>query len=221
MNILDVNNLSLSFDEQIVLKDISFSLKKGDFLNIIGPNGSGKTSLIEILVGLMRQSSGGFKLNSTKIGFLPQKNNLKKNFPITVKEVIIGGFKKYNKKKDDEKIEKWLEIMNIKNLINNNVSILSGGQMQRVYIIRALIDDPEILILDEPSSSLDPEFREGFHLFLKGLQKNNNLTIIIITHNFYEFNNDNSYCLYIDQSIKFWGKTKDFKEFEHQGDFHV
>ncbi|WP_162140121.1 metal ABC transporter ATP-binding protein [Haploplasma axanthum] len=221
MDSVTVCNLTVRFGKYEALKDVSFSLKKGDFLNVIGPNGSGKTTLIEVLTNLTTPSSGSITINEKKVGYLPQKLQTKKNFPITVKEVIYGGLDKIEKESTDNEIKKWLEIMNISHLINENMSILSGGQQQRVYIIRALISNPDLLILDEPTSALDPEFREGFYLFLNSLQKERNMTIINVTHDLSDTLKDNSLILYIDQEVKFFGESKEFKEFEHRGHKHV
>ncbi|HHT55397.1 MAG TPA: ATP-binding cassette domain-containing protein [Acholeplasma sp.] len=217
MVVLEVNNLSVVYSEYKALNNISFKINQGDFLNIIGPNGSGKTTLVEVLTNLKKPTSGNFKINESNVGFLPQNLTVKKNFPITVKEVILSG----NKKTDYSMLEKWLEIMDIKHLEDKNISYLSGGEQQRVFLVRTLLSNPKLLILDEPTSALDPTFRAGFYLFLESYQKEYNTTIINVTHHLESINVDNSKTLYIDREIKYFGLTKDFNEINHKGDHHV
>ncbi|MDY0277461.1 MAG: metal ABC transporter ATP-binding protein [Acholeplasma sp.] len=220
MEILKIENLNVTFNGFNVLNNISFSLSQGDFLNIVGPNGSGKTTLVEVLTKLVKPSSGTITLNTNEIGYLHQKLQTKKNFPITVKEVILSAMKKPSKQSNEE-ILKWLELMDIRHTINQNMAVLSGGQQQRVFLIRALINDPKLLILDEPTSALDPEFREGFYLFLHQYQKHNNLTIINVTHDLSDTLRKDSKVLYIDKTIKFFGPSNEFNAFEHGGHQHV
>lgn len=218
MYILEVNNLVVKYDDNIVLDNISFKLEHGQYLNIIGPNGSGKTTLVEVLTNLIKKTSGDIIINSKNIGYLPQNLNVKKNFPITVFEVIKSGVNNFkNGKKINEKIKNYLRLMDLTGMENKNMALLSGGQQQRVFLIRTLINEPDLLILDEPTSALDPDFREGFYIFLKSLQENNNTTIINITHDLNDLNLENSLVLYIDKEIKFLGSPKDFTTFEHGG----
>lgn len=220
MNLIEVSNLSYSVSNQTILNDVSFTLKKGEYLNIIGPNGSGKTTLVELITNLIKPTEGTIKINETNIGYLPQKLSLKKNFPITVKEVIKSGVLN-TKLLSDENIMKWLKMMGIGELLNEKMHVLSGGQQQRVFIIRTLINEPSILILDEPTSALDPDFREGFNIFLKSLCEKKQITIINVTHDLSELNLKNTKVLYIDKEIKYYGDSINFKELEHGGVSHV
>lgn len=222
MNILEVNNLSVSYNNNLILDNISFKLKKGQYLNVIGPNGSGKTTLVEVLTNLTNKTSGEVIIRSENIGYLPQTLNVKKNFPITVYEVIKSGItKKTDKQLIDEKIKRYLSLMDLAGLENKTMALLSGGQQQRVFLIRTLITEPEILILDEPTSALDPDFRDGFNIFLKSLQENSNTTIINVTHDLNDLSLKNSLVLYIDKTLKFLGSPEDFTKFEHGGHHNV
>lgn len=217
MPILQVNNLEVKFNDYTAIKNINFEINKGDFLNIVGPNGSGKTTLVEVLTNLLKPTKGNFKFSTKKIGYLPQNLNVKQNFPITVKEVILSANKNTNK----NKLNKWIKLMDIEKLLNKNISLLSGGEQQRVFLIRTLLSNPEVLILDEPTSALDPNFREGFYLFLQSLQKNYNITIINVTHHLESINFENSKVLYIDKELKYFGTSKNFENITHTGDYHV
>ena len=217
-------NVNVSYGKFNVLSNVSFEVRKGDFLHIVGPNGSGKTTLVKMLVGLLEPTSGIVEMRNVQTGYLPQKLNTKHNFPMTVREVIYSGFKHQKLKpsiEECELIKKWLEIMEIPQLFKESMSFLSGGQQQRVFLIRALISDPELLILDEPTSALDPSFREKFYHILDDLHTRNKTTIIHVTHDLTDAVKDDCKIMYIDQRIKFFGLYKDFEEFEHRGHHHA
>ena len=217
-------NVNVSFGKFDVLNHITFEINQGDFVHIVGPNGSGKTTLVKLLVGLLKPTSGEIKLENVQMGYLPQKLNSKTNFPMTVKEVIYSGFRnqKLIPSKDDLEVMKfWLNKMEIPQLLNHSMSYLSGGQQQRVFLIRALIGEPDLLILDEPTSALDPSFREKFYLLLNELQKASRITIINVTHDLTDAVKDDCKIMYVDQKIKFYGRFKDFHEFEHRGHSHA
>ncbi len=216
-------HVNVDFGNFTAIKDISFSLKKGDFLHVIGPNGSGKTTLMKTLVGLLKPTSGTIDIHTKKMGYLPQKLETKQQIPMTVKEVIYSGFHKQRLnmvKKDEVLIKSWLEKMNIQALYNQSMRHLSGGQQQRVYLIRALISQPELLILDEPTSALDPSFREKFHDLLFELQQKHHMTIIHVTHDLTDIVKRNCQIMYVDQVIKYFGCYEDFHAFEHEGHHH-
>jgi zinc transport system ATP-binding protein len=221
---ISYRNVSVTFGKFNVLNNINFEIKRGDFLHIVGPNGSGKTTLVRLLVGLLKQTSGEIFIEAVNMGYLPQKIHTKTNIPMTVREVIYSGFinqKLKPSKKDCELIKNWLDLMEIPQLFNESMQFLSGGQQQRVLLIRALISEPELLILDEPTSALDPSFREKFYHMLYKLQQEKNMTIIHVTHDLTDAVKKDCLTMYVDQSIKFFGHYKDFHEFEHRGHHHA
>lgn len=210
--LIEFTNASVSFGSLEALKDITFNIDYGDFIYIIGPNGSGKTTLVKLLAGLVKPSKGEVKRHDKSCGYLPQIFNIKRNFPITVKEVIYSGFKKQSlviKKKEKEKISYWLEKMEIADLENKLMFNLSGGQQQRVLLIRALINNPELLVLDEPTSALDPHFRDHFHKLIKEIH-NYGTTILFVTHDLHKPLFDKVKVLEVDQTIKFYGTYKSY-----------
>ena len=188
MNIIEIKDVSVNYGSVKALDRVSISIKKGDFIGVIGPNGGGKTTLIKVLLGLIKPATGEVHIHSDKpIGYVPQFNNFEKKFPITVCKVILMGsmsdkkniFHKYTKE-DKEKSLKVMTLLGIENLSERLISQLSGGQMQKVLIARALMTDPDILILDEPTASIDSQSRTDiYNLFndLKGKK-----TIILISH---------------------------------------
>lgn len=184
---ISIKNLSVYYEDFKALDDINLNISKNDFLAIIGPNGGGKSTLIKSIVGLIDYKEGNIKCNEAKIGYVPQHANFDKHFPITVYDVILLGaigskikpFKKINdsyKVKADELIER----LGIKAIKDKEIGKLSGGQFQKALIARAMITDPEILILDEPTSSIDPESKGEIFKILKEL--NSDMTILVVTH---------------------------------------
>lgn len=220
---ISFKDVSVSFGKFNVLHDVTFEIKKGDFLHIIGPNGSGKSTLVKLLVGLLEPTKGDITIQKVQMGYLPQKLNTKPFFPMTVKEVIYSGFKHQKlilSKQDQKQIESWLTLMNISDLKDRSMSYLSGGQQQRVFLIRALISKPDLLILDEPTSALDPSFREIFYQMLYQMQQDHQTTIIHVTHDLTDAVKENCLTMYVDQTIKFFGTYEDYHKFEHAGCDH-
>jgi zinc transport system ATP-binding protein len=218
------DNVSVSFGNFTALKNVSFSIKKGDYLHIIGPNGSGKTTLIKLLVGLLSPTTGSINKSVFTMGYLPQKMHFNDRLPMTVCEVIYSGLKKQRlipSKKQKELINKWLNKMEISYLMNHSILTLSGGQQQRVYIARALISSPDLIVLDEPTSALDPSFREKFYHLLDDFKKQTSATVINVTHDLTDAVDSEHLTMYIDQEIKFFGSYPRFKLFEHEGHNHA
>ncbi|CCV64177.1 Metal ion ABC transport systems, ATPase component [Alteracholeplasma palmae J233] len=216
--IAQINNISVRFDQITALENISFSLNKGDFLYVLGPNGAGKSTLIKVLTRSLKPSSGTIMLTTNKLGFLPQMLNRKQNFPITVIETIYTGFDKQKlimSKEEKLIIFKWLEKMGISHLAKNMMHTLSGGEQQRVYLIRALVSNPELLILDEPTSALDPDFRKAFHDLLNDLNAKG-VTIIFVTHDLHNMDTVNKKVLHIDKNVLYFGLCSNYqKEVSH------
>lgn len=191
--ILEIKSVYAGYNDELVLKDISLDIFDDDFIGIIGPNGGGKTTLLNVILGLIKPFKGTvnfFDDNKTernnKIGYLPQLNKIDNKFPITVKEVVLSGliyglglFKRYTKadKLTATKILKQIGICDIK---NNSIGELSGGQMQKVLLARAIVSSPRLLILDEPNTYVDNQFEGELYEILKELNKE--MAIIIVSH---------------------------------------
>lgn len=222
--LIEYKDVTLSYGYLDVIKQASFTVHQNDFLNIVGPNGAGKTTLIKSLINQIKPTHGEIIMQDFNMGYVPQKLSIKRNIPLTVLEFIYTGFKKQKliiSKSDKALIIKWLEKMKLDaTYLHEKLSHLSGGQLQRIYLIRSLISNPDVLILDEPASALDPHFREYFYELIKSLRKSNNLTIIHITHDLTDVILENSLVMYVDQEIKFFGTYIDFNKFEHEGHNH-
>jgi len=197
-SIIEVSNISFSYNDQVVLKDVNLSIHKGDYLGVVGNNGSGKTTLLRIILGLISPKSGTIKLfgedisvfkDWSKVGYVPQKViNFDNNFPVTVLEVVSMGrygkrglFKKITEE-DKQKVTEALNNVDMLDYINRPIGDLSGGQQQRVFIARALAGSPEILFLDEPTVGIEKDIKEKFYQLLHDLNEKLNLTIVIVTH---------------------------------------
>ncbi len=190
---LEKINFSFSKKGPQILTDINLEIKKNDFLAIIGPNGGGKTTLLKIILGLLSPDSGSINYHGltdkkkNKIGYVPQFSHFDKDFPINVLDLVLmgrlnekKGFIKHYNSLDREISLNSLEKLGIKDLANNSINELSGGQLQRVLIAQALTSDPEIMLMDEPSASIDKSSEEKLTDLLKELNKS--IPIVIVTH---------------------------------------
>lgn len=226
MSIIAVKNLTVELGNTEVLSDVSFAMEAGDYVGLAGPNGAGKTTLIRAILGLLPPASGNIQILNQdsqdfnwwqKIGYLPQKiQSYNPLFPATVEEVVLTGLnstKKFPKNfnaTDDKKVEGILKLLDIGSLAKRLVSSLSGGQQQKVFLGRALVSDPEILILDEPSTALDPSSRDNFFDLVGQLNQTKKITVLLITHDIAHIGHYANKLLYIDRKVMFYGDFSDF-----------
>ena len=229
--LLQVNHLSVRYGHYDAIRDVNFEVKEGDFIHIIGPNGGGKTTLIKTLIGLVKPTSGQILFpfqEETRIGYLPQKGFLNDpSFPATVEEVLFTGIlqqsqvSRYITKEHRRQIDEYLLKMNVLHLKKRLISSLSGGQQQRIFIIRAMLSKPKVLVLDEPTTALDPDFRKSFSQLLKQINLNEGITIINVTHELDEDLKQGSKVLLIDQTMRFFGSVDQFLHSSLGGHHHV
>jgi zinc transport system ATP-binding protein len=189
--LLKIVNLKAGYDKVPVLWDVNLEVYKNDFIGVIGPNGGGKTTLLKVILGLLPPMEGKIifrnDINKRKkpLGYLPQVRHIDRNFPITVFEVVRSGSLMINSKKIkaaevNERAEHLLIEMGITNIRNKAIGELSGGQMQRVFLCRALLGDPQILLLDEPDTFVDNKFEGELYEKLRLLNKE--MAIILVSH---------------------------------------
>jgi len=177
-NILEVKNLTVNFNNEKVIDNLSFNLKKGENLVVVGPNGAGKTVLLRTLIGMI-PFEGEIKWEKdVKIGYVPQKILPEKNIPLSIEEFF--KFKKFAL----EQTRKALQLVGINDLsiLKKKIGVISSGQLQRILIAWSLIGNPEILLFDEPLSGIDIEGEETIYNLLSRIEKERDLTIILITH---------------------------------------
>lgn len=196
---ISVENLYASYRNRVVIKDIFFSVKENSFFAIVGPNGAGKTTLLLTILGVKKIDSGKIKLFGEEIssknirkwrkaiGYVPQNVFIQQKFPISVYETVLTGRigKKFLKKLDKEDIEsvEWaMEKVGIKDLKNRPIGHLSGGEMRKVFIARALCQKPAILLMDEPASNLDPSSCRSLMELIEELYYESKITTIFVTH---------------------------------------
>jgi zinc transport system ATP-binding protein len=191
--ILDVKNLHIVIGTTSILEDVSFSVEKGEVAAIIGPNGAGKTMLFKALLGLVPYSGYVKWESDARIGYVPQRIVFDPQFPITVREFFLLKLESSfwrPKKETDEKIIKALEEVGLSSRIDSRVGALSFGEFQRVLIAYALINDPNVLLFDEPTSGIDIGAEESIYEILHKIASSRDLTLLIISHDLnvvYEF----------------------------------
>ncbi|HAX72218.1 MAG TPA: zinc ABC transporter ATP-binding protein [Firmicutes bacterium] len=217
---LTVKGLNYAYNKQPILQDMSFEIEEGSFLTVIGPNGSGKSTLIRCLIGLNKVENKTIfykehDINQfqswTEIGYVPQRfENINLEIPMTVSELLQSATIKKLSKQD--KI-KTLNKVNMEEFLNKSIKELSGGQLQRVLIARSLINDPKILILDEPTVGIDMKNVQAFYKTLEEL-KEQGLTIIMITHD------QNFYSLPVTHVLSLNYLTYDFVKIEDYQNRH-
>ena len=196
--IIDVKNLKFSYGELNVLDGVTFHIHKGDYLGIIGPNGSAKSTLIKLLLGILKPVEGEIRILGEKvekfeqwgkIGYIPQRGaNFNNSFPATVEEIVGANLYSrmkvmgLNKKTYKEEINKALEIVGMQEYKKRLIGNLSGGQQQRVFIARVLVSNPELIFLDEPMSGMDAASEDAVYCLLAKLNKEMRITVVMVTH---------------------------------------
>ena len=211
---IDIKNLCFSYTNKppYLLKDINLHIPKGCYLSIVGENGSCKTTLIKLILGLLKPTSGSIEVSSNSIGYVPQRlDSFNSQFPIIVKEVLACH--KRTLKNKNTSIDSALESVNMTDFKNRLLGMLSGGQQQRILIARALLSDSEIIILDEPSTGVDEVNQKEIYNILKKLNEENKKTIISIEHNMDIALSNSTHILKIENAnIKLF-TTDEFEKF--------
>lgn len=184
---MEIENMYAGYNGDIVLKAINLQIFEQDFLGIIGPNGGGKTTLIKTVLGLLKPFSGKIifenDLLRNRIGYMPQTHRIDRKFPVVVSEVVESGLiseKTLSRSSRKAKTREMIRRMDIENVAGKAIGELSGGQLQRTLLARAIINDPELLILDEPNSYVDKRFELHFYELLKEI--NQKTAIVLVSH---------------------------------------
>lgn len=186
--LIEVRGVTFGYGREVVLDNVDLDIQPRDFLAVIGPNGGGKTTLVKVILGLLRPWSGEVlrRVDPGRLGYVPQFSTFDKSFPLRVSDVVLMGklgrrglFQRYSRE-DREDVERILDRLKLSGVSRSHVAEISGGQLQRVLIARSLAADPEILFLDEPTASIDAESREVLQQILEEL--NQTIPIVVITH---------------------------------------
>lgn len=195
-NLIELNDISAGYEDKRILTNVSIHIAHKDFVGIIGPNGGGKTTLLRVILGMLKPFSGnisffnadGTQTDHIKMGYLPQHTQIDRNFPISVREVLRSGqswsfrsmFRSEKKVRDAKQLDAVVERFHLNDIIDNHISELSGGQIQRVLLARAVISKPDIVILDEPNTYIDLRFQSQTYEMLKSI--NDECAVVVVGH---------------------------------------
>ena len=219
LKVVEIDHLTIQYPDVKAIDDVSFTVNQGDFLGIIGPNGAGKSTLFAAMLGLNAKYKGTIKFFGTdirksknylkEIGYVPQKPIFEKNFPATVNDVVKMGL---HKESDENKIDEILQQLWIHELSERRIGELSSGQQQRVFIAKALVNNPKVLILDEPVTGIDQQSIDLFYSILKELNSKQNITIIWSSHDLDAVNKLANHVACLNRTLFFHGESDDFFE---------
>ncbi len=226
--VVEIKNLYHRYEYDYVLKNINIQIHKGDFLALIGPNGSGKSTLIKLILGLLKVQEGEIFLygkpleyfrQREQIGYVSQKaNSFHSGFPATVFEVVRSGLTKktglfrFFPKNTKELVMNALETVEMEKFADRNISELSGGQQQRIFIARAIVGNPDLLILDEPTVGVDVKHVMQFYDLLERLNRERNMTLVLVTHDIGTVVNRVSHIACLNRTLHFHGSVADFNK---------
>lgn len=218
MSLIELKNLTLGYDKDVIIKNINLSIEENDFICIVGPNGSGKSTLVKGILGLIKPLKGKVVYNGLKqnyIGYMPQETKVDSNFPASVYEIVLSGtlnqYKNifYNKEQKELALNN-MKILGIDKLKDKSFCDLSGGQRQKVLLARSLCSTSKLLILDEPSNNLDSKSKMDLYKTIVDLNKNHNITIIMITHDLDHDNLIGNKILSLRKDDVFFGTVEEF-----------
>ena len=216
--LIEIEHLSAGYDGKQVLNDINLTVYQDDYLGIIGPNGGGKTTLMRLILRLMKPTEGniryykdGKEVKEISMGYLPQYNSLDKQFPISVYEVVLSGlsktkslFSRYTQAQHQQVLD-TLERMQLMEFKDRHIAALSGGQLQRVLLARAIVSKPDVVILDEPNTYIDRRFQKQMYEMLE--QINKKCAIIIVSHDVAEVLNNVKHIACVNHHLHYHDTT--------------
>ncbi|MBQ7839956.1 MAG: ABC transporter ATP-binding protein [Lachnospiraceae bacterium] len=224
MSCIKCEHVTFSYENQVVVSDLSFQVQAGDYLCIIGENGTGKSTLMKGLLGLKKPAAGvitlGEGIRQNEVGYVPQQTENQKDFPASVWEVVLSGC--LNSRgilpgfgaKEKRLAEEKLKLLGIYDLKNKSFRDLSGGQRQRALLARSLCAAKKLILLDEPTTGLDPLATEEFYHLLLELNKKHQITVIMVSHAIQEALEHADHILYLSQESHFFGTTENFMDSE-------
>ncbi len=222
MPLISVKDAAFAYDRQVVLSGVSFDINPGDYLCVVGENGSGKSTLMKGLLRLVKPVKGSITLedglSQDEIGYLPQQNLTQRDFPASVREVVESGLRSrrlFLNKEDKERAAAMMEQMEISHLKHRSFMELSGGQRQRVLLARALCATRKLLLLDEPTAGLDPVVARELYKTIEKINQENQIAIIMITHDVHTAALFASHILHLQQTPLFYGKPDEYLNTYH------
>lgn len=212
-DILKVSDLTMKFDTKVVFENLNFNLEEGSMTALLGPNGAGKTTLINILMGLLDPTNGDYEFDKNiRLGYVPQFRNIDQDYPLSIRAFIGLNAPLIKNRKVKEHIDHELEETKLTEIQNVRMGRASGGQKQRAYLAQALLDNPNMIILDEATASLDPVAKEELMELIGHLNKQHKMTVLFVTHDVALAKKYMKQYLYLDHGKVSQGPMKDFKE---------
>ena len=222
MPLIKCENVSIGYEGQTVVKDLDFSIEKGDYLCIVGENGSGKSTLVKSLLGLKSVEKGqiiyGDGLKQNEIGYLPQQTDAQKDFPASVYEVVLSGrltsrgFRPFYTASDKKEAFDKMELLGIRDLEKQCFRDLSGGQKQRVLLARALCATRSLILLDEPVTGLDPIVTGEFYGLIRNINRDSHIAVVMVSHDIESAVEDATHILHLQERALFFGTTEDYRK---------
>lgn len=216
--ILEVKDLCVSYNNHVAIENINVTIDQGEYVCVVGENGTGKSTFIKTIMGLKKADNGEIKLNIdlSEVSYLSQSDLKKIDFPATAKEIIMTGVQKHNKipfytKQDKENFKTVVKDLKIEDIVNKRIGDLSGGQKQRVLLARCLIRNPKLIILDEPATGLDVNITRELYNILEILNKEKNVTIIMATHDLDELNHIKPRIICLAKTVKYDGDFENWQ----------
>ena len=224
MSLITCQELALGYEGKVILSDIEFSLKSGDYLCIVGENGAGKSTLMKGLLGLKKPMGGkivfGEGLKANEIGYLPQQSDHQKDFPASIFEVVLSGkinslgLRPFYSRTDKKDALEKIHLMGLEHLKKRSYQELSGGQQQRVLLARALCATKKVILLDEPVAGLDPVVTADLYELISKINTELGITVIMVSHDIQSAVKYASHILHISGGQLFYGTTQEYKESE-------
>lgn len=210
MLIASLENIGLKIGGQQIIDKISLQLTKGEITTLIGPNGGGKTSIARILLGVLKPTSGTIKKNSAiKIGYMPQKITIEKTIPLRVQDFLTLAATKII---FDDNIKSLIKRLKLENILTKQIHDLSGGQMQKILFLRAIINQPDLLVLDEPTQYMDISATEEFYQILEEIRKSQHCAILLISHDLHLVMQKTDFVFCVNRHICCHGAPEDINQ---------
>lgn len=224
MALIKCENISIAYEGQTVVHDLSFQVSEDDYLCIVGENGSGKSTLVKSILGLKNPVRGkiilGDGLSQNEIGYLPQQTDVQKDFPASVYEVVLSGrlngrgMRPFYTAADKRCARENMELLGIRELERQCFRDLSGGQKQRVLLARALCATRKLLLLDEPVTGLDPIVTQEFYQLIKQINRDSRIAVVMVSHDIESTMEYASHILHLQETALFFGTAKEYRNSE-------
>tara|TARA_Y100001968_G_C19356090_1_gene717244 strand:+ start:633 stop:1382 length:750 start_codon:yes stop_codon:yes gene_type:complete len=206
--LVEFHNVYLKVGTEELVQNISFSIKKAEIITLLGPNGAGKTSLTRLLVGLAQPTSGSIQRHSDlTIGYVPQQINLKQSLPMTAERFLKSG-----RRTTQEQLDKALELTQVRHLLKKSVQVLSGGERQRLLLARALLGDPQLLVLDEPMQGIDLQGQEELYALLYDIQRNQKISIFLVSHDLHIVMSESNHIMCLNKHLCCSGSSHEIQQ---------